>query len=275
MPVEIGLEMYAEKPPTLPPFTGHVARGLLLHVFREVDPTLSGLLHELDASKPYSVTPLRFRKLRRTPEGLVLDPSHPCRVGFRLLKDDLARHVIDFVQKRSTVMVRDAQFCIAHLTLRSATYRELLEEARPTSRITILYRTPTYLASLGSGYHWMFPDPVRVFSHLMRGWNRFTDHRPFTKEEYTGYRDWLGRSLGVAAYRLQTRMAVMRAKKAAGFVGWVAYELKDLESPWSSVTVALARYAEFANVGGNRTGGFGVVKLLERETTSDRGRLDG
>ena len=60
MPVEITLEMYAEKPVVLPFFTGHVARGLLLHFIRQVDQAASGLLHELNVSKPYSVTPLRF-----------------------------------------------------------------------------------------------------------------------------------------------------------------------------------------------------------------------
>ena len=62
MPVEIELEMYGEKPVVLPFFTGHVARGLLLHFIRQVDPAASGLLHELNVSKPYSVTPLRFRR---------------------------------------------------------------------------------------------------------------------------------------------------------------------------------------------------------------------
>jgi CRISPR/Cas system endoribonuclease Cas6 (RAMP superfamily) len=49
-------------------------------------------------------------------------------------------------------------------------------------------------------------------------------------------------------------------KKVTGFVGWVTYETKDEESEWNKMTQALARFAEFANAGGNRTGGFGVVK---------------
>jgi hypothetical protein len=49
--------MYAEKPVLMPFFTGHIARGLLLHFIQLVDPTASGLLHELNVSKPYNVTP--------------------------------------------------------------------------------------------------------------------------------------------------------------------------------------------------------------------------
>jgi len=61
MPVEIGLEMYAEKPVVLSFFTGYVARGLFLHVVRQVDPAASGLLHKLNVSKPYSVLRFAFR----------------------------------------------------------------------------------------------------------------------------------------------------------------------------------------------------------------------
>jgi hypothetical protein len=99
LPVEIGLEMCAEKPVVLPFFTGHVARGLLLHVVRQVDPSASGLLHELNVSKPCSVTPLRFRSKGRVEGGYVLDPLFPCRVGFGFLKDEFSTFLLGFFQK--------------------------------------------------------------------------------------------------------------------------------------------------------------------------------
>jgi len=71
--------MYAEKSVVLPFFAGYVARGLLLHVVRQVDPAASGLLHELNVSKPYSVTPLRFKSRSRVENGYELDPYFPCR----------------------------------------------------------------------------------------------------------------------------------------------------------------------------------------------------
>ena len=40
-------------------FSGHVARGLLLPVVRQVDLNASELLHELNTAKPYSVVPLQ------------------------------------------------------------------------------------------------------------------------------------------------------------------------------------------------------------------------
>jgi CRISPR/Cas system endoribonuclease Cas6 (RAMP superfamily) len=108
----------------------------------------------------------------------------------------------------------------------------------------------------------MFPDAVRVFSGLLRVWNKFSDSKCFSKEEFLAYKEWLTRNVGVCGYRLGTRLAVMRDKKAVGFVGWCAYEMKDLESEWNRVTVMLAKYAEYSNIGGNKTAGYGVARTV-------------
>lgn len=265
MPVEIGLEMYAEKSLVLPFFTGYVARGLLLHMVRIIDPAASGLLHELNVSKPYSVTPLRFKSRGRTDKGYVLDPQFPCRVGFRFLKDDYSALVLSFFQKQNSVMVFDTLFQIASMSVNCKSYEQMVGEAQATDRVVLEFRSPTYLASLGSSYHWMFPDAARTFSGLMRCWNLFSDVRRLEKEEYVAYKEWLGKNVGVCEYELWTKLAVMRNKKATGFEGWVKYEMKDIESEWNKMTCVLARFAEFANVGGNRTGGFGVTRTTHVE----------
>jgi len=56
----------------------------------------------------------------------------------------------------------------------------------------------------------------------------------------------------------------MKRKKATGFVGWITYELKDKKSKWNKTTCMLAKYAEYVNIGGNKTGGFGVTKLVPK-----------
>ena len=262
MPVEFGLELYAEASVVLPFFTGHVARGLLLHVVRQVDPSASGLLHELNVSKPYSVTPLRFKSRGRSKEGYVLDPQFPCRVSFRFLKDEYSAFILSFFQKQNSLMVFDTVLRVASLSVNCKSYADLEKEAKTADAFRLSFRSPTYFASLGSGYHWMFPDAVKVFSGLMRCWNLFSDGRRFGKEEYVAYREWLGKNVGVCEYKLWTRLAIMRSKKATGFVGCVTYEMKDLESGWNKMTSMLAKFAEFSNVGGNRTGGFGVARAF-------------
>jgi hypothetical protein len=81
-------------------------------------------------------------------------------------------------------MLFDTVFRIASLSVNS--------EAAGAFRLS--FRSPTHFVSLGSGYHWMFPGAVKVFSGLMRCWNLFSDGRRFSKEEYVAYREWLGKN---------------------------------------------------------------------------------
>ena len=261
LPVEVGLELYGEKSVVLPFFTGHVARSLLLHIVRLVDSGAAGVLHELNVSKPYSVTPLRFRSVSRVENGFVLDPTSPCHVSFRFLRDDLAGYVLRFFEWQNAVMIFDTVFRIASLSIKSKSYADLEREANAAERFKLVFETPTYLPCLGSSYRWMFPDAVRVFCGLMRVWNKFSDGRRFGKEEFLAYKEWLGKNAGVCGYRLGTRLAVMREKKAVGFIGWCAYEMKDLKSEWNRVTVMLAKYAEYSNIGGNKTAGYGATRV--------------
>ena len=148
------------------------------------------------------------------------------------------------------------------MNINCKSYADLEKEAQAVDGFKFDFRTPTYLASLNSNFHWMFPDAVKVFSSLMRCWNMFSDERRFSKEEYMAYKGWLSQNVGVSRYELHTRRVVMRNKQTAGFAGWVWYEMVDLEGEWNKITCMLAKFAEFAGIGGNRTGGFGLVKVL-------------
>jgi CRISPR/Cas system endoribonuclease Cas6 (RAMP superfamily) len=54
----------------------------------------------------------------------------------------------------------------------------------------------------------------------------------------------------------------IRGKKATGFVSWGTYKMKDKKSGGNKTTSMLAKYTEYANIDGNKTGGFGVFKIL-------------
>lgn len=68
-------------------------------------------------------------------------------------------------------------------------------------------------------------------------------------------KEWLEKHVGISEYSLKMTLAEMGRKKAVGFTGWSTYE-RDAEDKWNKVTMALLHFAEYSNVGGNRTGGF-------------------
>ena len=261
MPVEVCLEMYTERSLVLPSFSGYVSRGLLLHILRGVDPGLADDLHRADVPKSYSVTPLRFKSAKKTERGYVVDASFPVRVWFRFLREDLANKFLKYFYSHESVLIYDAVFRVVSLSVKNESYEDLWKSiGEPAGAFRLYFRTPTYLSTLGTNYHYLFPDHVRIFSGLMRLWNLFSNFRHFSKEEFLEYKDWLLRNVGVSQHRLWTCLVFMGKKKASGFVGWATYEFGDLDSGWNRVTQVLARFAEYSNVGGNRTGGFGVTK---------------
>jgi hypothetical protein len=43
------------------------------------------------------------------------------------------------------------------------------------------------------------------------------------------------KNANVSQYELWTQLAVMKTKKAAGFMGWATYGLKDKQSEWNKI----------------------------------------
>ena len=269
MPVEVCLEMYGKRTLTLPFFSGYVSRGLLLHILRRIDPKLADEMHEANVPKPYSVTPLKFKSAGKTENGYLVDVGFPIKVWFRFLREDLASKFLRYFYESREVLIYDVTFKVSSLTVKNESYEDLWDSIRkPAKAFRLIFKTPTYLTILGSNYHYLFPDHLKVFPSLMRLWNMFSDFRRFSKEETLKYREWLLENMGVSQHKLKTCLALMGRKKANGFIGWATYELNDLESEWNKISQVLAKFAEYSNIGGNRTGGFGVTKQKTKDITT-------
>jgi len=264
VPTELNLEMYSESEVLLPRFTGYISRGLLLHMLQQVDPTVSQRLHEPNIMKPYSVTPLYFRSRKKNGQGYLLDPRSPCRVKIRFLEERYVRDVIEYLSKKNMVMIFDTAFHIASIEIKTKDYSELKEEARPVEAFKLYFNTPTYLASLGAGFYYLFPEPQKIFLNLMRLWNLYTTTQKYAIDEVKEYKAWLIKNMGVTGYEVRTMLVQMREKKAVGFVGWAIYRMKT-DDEWNKITCMLARFAEYSGIGGNRTGGFGVTKFMPKK----------
>jgi len=195
--------------------------------------------------------PLYFRSKAKTGTSYLLDPAFPCRVRFRFLKDEFANYVMDYFRQKNTVTIIDTGFQIASMAIKSKDYLEMEKEAEPLDTFRFCFGTPTYLASLGTSFHCLWPEPTKIFPNLMRLWNTCTTAKKYGKEEYLEYKEWLIKNVGVAEHELKTRLVYMGRKKASGFVGWATYEMK-VKDEWNKVTCVLARFAEYSNIGGTK-----------------------
>ena len=74
----------------------------------------------------------------------------------------------------------------------------------------------------------------------------------------------IGLQFGVNEMSYRNDCTFVRNKKATGFTGYVTYELKDKENQWNKTTHMLAHYAQYANIGGNKTAAYGQTTLQSR-----------
>jgi CRISPR-associated endoribonuclease Cas6 len=270
LPVEFVPQIIAENEIHLPSFTGHIVRGILLHMLHQVDPSLAATLHEPYVPKPYSVTGLYFRSKRRAPDGYVLDQAYPCTFKIRFLNDEHAQEALKYFEEKATLMVADTTFHVASVSVQSETYQDLEEKALDVEAFRLVFKSPTYLASKGAAFHHLFPEPRRLFLNLAKLWNQNANGNGI--KDIEGYAKWLKPNLGVSGYSLETRLVRAGKREGIGFIGWANYRTKE-HGEWNRFTSALARFAEYSNVGANRTGGFGVTKYFEAITGPQASRV--
>lgn len=130
MVTELEVKTFAEKSVKMPLFTGYLARGLALNILNRIDPALSQDLHEPNALKPYSVTPLYFRSTKKHADGYQLDPSTPCILKVRFLDDKIAKSALDFFSSNESMMVYDTPFKVASLTIRTEDFSKVPDARR-------------------------------------------------------------------------------------------------------------------------------------------------
>jgi len=255
--------MYGEKEVKLPLFTGHVARGILLNAIRHVDPATSQKLHEPNLRKAYAVTPLRFRSKAKTGDGYIYDPAYPCRMGVRFLADEYTKLLLRCFEAKPTFLIYDTTFEIATIKVKSISYQDLWERKNCVEAFRLYFQTPTCFAALGRKYYYLFPEPKRVFSNLLNLWNQYSNDK-LEGEEKENYLRWLGREMGVSGYFLETQFVTTNKGRVAGFKGFVTYRTQ-FDDTWQRMTDCLAKFAEYSNVGKDRTSGFGVINYEARD----------
>jgi CRISPR-associated endoribonuclease Cas6 len=256
--------MYGEKEVRMPHFTGYLARGILLQAIRHVDPAASQVLHEPNIRKAYAVTPLRFRSKTKTGDEYIYDPAYPCRMGVKFLADEYAKLLLRCFETKQSFLIYDTTFRTVGVKVNSKSYKELWEEAKPVEAFRLYFRTPTCFSAKGRKYYCLFPEPRRIFGNLIDLWNLYSNIEKVEDQARDEFVKWLGMEVGVSGYSLETRLEHTEKGKFIGFTGWVGYRSK-IHERWQKLTACLGNFAEYSNLGKNRTEGFGIVSFVSRQ----------
>jgi len=250
-----------------------------------MDEQLALTLHSQKSLAPYSVTPLeisyggysRFIYNR-------FDKPAPVQFKISLFEPGISEVFTRALLSTGSPTMRlvNTEAPVTGISVVHQDFEKIFEEARPVKRFEVVFRTPSYFRrsistspnkvskGVKSPYRAvLLPEVDLMFRNLARLWRRFSG----ISFEYKEYVDWVsGGGITLAGYPKGIRTIRVYEhpksnKWAAGFIGRVRFSIpKDLFSEkYAKFTDALMRFAEYSNVGGNRTAGFGVIKYLPKD----------
>ena len=259
-------------------FSGPFVHAFFFRSLSLVDPRVARLVHDVRAKKAYSVTPL-MEEGRGRPR-VAYDVRPGSRYFFRIgaLDERLAAlNLKSLLRIGPRIRLGEAELAIADIEVRVRTYEELRRSAEPIRKFQACFVTPTHFRVFDSTFHRIFPEPFDLLDDLLTTWNAFAPKRfrfQWRRKTEEGvvltakpYRDWLKRSIGPLRHHIWTAKPVTE-HRLPGFVGFAVYELRrqkgvrqELHGRMAMVTAALLEFARFANVGGGRTLGLGVMDI--------------
>lgn len=289
----ISLKLQAEKPIVFGSFSGFSVRGLFYELVRRVDVEYAESLHSSKRLASFSTSPI----IRLSPGGSeivykALPQGVQCIVRFVVLDDRLAQKVLNSLLVEKSMKLMDVEVRPVEVSVFQREYAEFLEESQPVEVMSVRFLTPTFfrfsplIASglfpskrpaggagklklkNGRRFH-PIPEPILMMRSLTRLWRAFSN-KPFNYSDYLSWVSSMGVSLagypkGIRTMRLYEHFQTK--KFIVGFVGTVNFSIpKDLYiRKWAKITDALLRFAEYSNVGGGRTAGFGMVKYIPKK----------
>lgn len=241
-------------------FTGHFIRGFVLSFVDTIDSELAFQLHSSKNLKPYGVTPLRASDEKYV---FTLDVETDVVYQFRtsLLKPDLSQTFLQQLLDAPPhpIQIGDLTFEIVRIKINKWS-PETFSVAN-IDKFRFLFDTPVYFAKQGVNFVVPLPIPAKLFYNLANMWHSFVDD----SIDIEAYCSWVEENIMISGYDLHTcrPINIGNGRKVFGFLGHCNYNIRTDSSSdhtkYCRITHKLGKFAEFTNLGGNRTGGFGVV----------------
>jgi CRISPR-associated endoribonuclease Cas6 len=258
------------KPKALAPLgrtLGRSLHGLLISLLADANPKLADQLHSSMPIKPFTVSMLRGRLLRRGGQRLA-SPDETYRVRYTVLADDvfaaLSNTLLGKYFYHQTISLDGQPFEVTEIAVeparsrgwaRLASYEQLYDEARTDERITLRFASPTTFRT--GDVNLLFPLPVSVFGSYLRKWEAFS---PIPIVE--GVMDFVTEQVVAERYDLETRVVRYGNFQVNGFTGVCHYRVLRGDKVLTRVVNVLADFALFAGTGQKTTQGLGQTKRI-------------
>ena len=271
---------------------GHLAHAAFLNILREVDPTLSQVIHDRHGRKPFTISPLEGYGHGQQGQ-LTVNAGQEGWLRVTLLDPVLFQSFISYFLQgnRPTIQLENITFHVSEILTTPGShplagydsvqnlYSRWEQPEGPTSQMATIqlhFRTPTAFSMRSSPHRQMhiLPDPPLVFGQLADYWDRLSEGTlgtPPGRDTRDTVRLFCAENVVVARYNLDTHMYEYRRSKQVGFTGRVTFEILDKEAadPIKHLN-RLADLAFYTGVGSKTTMGMGQVSRYEVKSTRQK-----
>ena len=265
---------------------GHLAHAAFLNILRQVDPTLSQVIHDGHGRKPFTVSPLEGYGHGQQGQ-LTVNAGQEGWLRVTLLDPILFQTFISYFLQgnRPTIQLENIAFHVSEILTTPGShplagydsvqnlYTRWEQSNEPASQLTTIqlhFRTPTAFSMRGSAHRHMhiLPDPPLVFGQLADYWDRLSEGAFPGRDTRDTVRLFCAESVVVARYNIETHMYEYRRSKQVGFTGRVAFEILDKTTPTMIRHLnRLADLAFYTGLGSKTTMGMGQVSRYEVKGT--------
>ena len=268
-------------------FSGFISRSIFYELLKLYDEHYAESLHSSKRLSPFSSWPL-FSLTSGNLKFVYKRLSEPVVYArINVLEQRLSDILVKAVASGLTeVKCVNVSLPIIGVSVSWVNFKDLVSRVNPIERFSLSFRTPCYFRATSRAISEVFPSktrvvkskgvyrflplpiPVLIFRNLVRIWRSFSDE----SLDYEGFMKWVeyggiaisGFPKGIKTVRVYEQSNVK--KWAVGFIGVVRFHLPEdtYSEKYAVMADTLLRFAEYSNVGGNRTAGFGVVKYMPK-----------
>lgn len=240
-----------------------------LDQMRQFDPDLSAYMHDEEAEKPFTLSPLDG-PFQRDSQELQLQAGKIYTWQLTSLTPRVVQGLATWLNQLPTqVGLRQAPLAIesVHVSQVLTTYEQLWAQGQTTPSFSLSFMSPTSFRR--KGHHLPLPWPTNVFHSYLRRWNNFAD-RSFDQEAFLA---WVDEAVIIQRHRLES-MKVVAGKRGSvtGFMGAITYGLshraKD-QVEFRQLFGALGLLAPYCGTGHKTTFGLGQTQLDWHVPTAD------
>jgi CRISPR-associated endoribonuclease Cas6 len=225
----------------------YIFRAVLMGMLGKIDSKYIEELHKPNQIRPYAIS--------------IKNDAQEIRFELIILTEEFSKAIMDYILTLNefAVNINQNEYILLKIDLETIKMETFIKQGQKISKFNLRFLTPTYFNIVGRDFDMRLPEPTFLFENIAHIWNQFAPGG--SGIDFSGLYEWISKNVFISSYQLKTRaFPIGKETPVIGCTGWATYLVKDPENGYAIWLDALLRFAEYSNLGGNRTAACGVIR---------------